>query len=190
MVLRHHQARRFWPFATNTPTSAARKSSPVEDEIDVGGPDSGRGHGGHADPLWLHQARAPADTYRAQKRGGKGVTGHDHPRGGLTSSSIFVTSTHARTAVLHHPRPGVSSSRCYEIPEAGRTAKGTAIVNLLQLDGGEKVTAVHPRATKTEGGNLVMATKNGVIKKHCAFRIFEHARQRPDRHRRCARTTS
>ena len=53
----------------------------------------------------------------------------------------------------------------YEIPEAGRTAKGTAIVNLLQLAGGEKITAMIPLPREQEGYNLVMATRNGTTKK-------------------------
>lgn len=55
--------------------------------------------------------------------------------------------------------------KCYGIPEASRTAKGTAIVNLLQLQGGEKVTAVFPVTPEVEGEYLIMATQNGVIKK-------------------------
>ena len=61
--------------------------------------------------------------------------------------------------------------RGYEIPEAGRTAKGTAIVNLLSLDAGEKISAVIPIQNFAEGKYLLMATKNGLIKKTALTRI-------------------
>ena len=61
--------------------------------------------------------------------------------------------------------------RGYEIPEAGRTAKGTAIVNLLSLDAGEKVSAVIPIQNFAEGKYLLMATKNGLIKENSISRI-------------------
>ena len=106
--------------------------------------------------------RVTADTYRAQKRGGKGITGMT-TREEDYAEQIFVTSTHAEL-LFFTTRGRMFKLTCYEIPEAGRTAKGTAIVNLLQLDGGEKVTTVIP-VDENQGGNLVMATKNGVIKK-------------------------
>ena len=106
--------------------------------------------------------RVTADTYRAQKRGGKGITGMT-TREEDYAEQIFVTSTHA-DLLFFTTRGRMFKLTCYEIPEAGRTAKGTAIVNLLQLDGGEKVTTVIP-VDEDQGGNLVMATKNGLIKK-------------------------
>ena len=106
--------------------------------------------------------RLPKATYRAQKRGGKGITGMT-TREEDYAEQIFVTSTHAEL-LFFTTRGRMFKLTCYEIPEAGRTAKGTAIVNLLQLDGGEKVTTVIP-VDENQGGNLVMATKNGVIKK-------------------------
>ncbi len=106
--------------------------------------------------------RVTADTYRAQKRGGKGVTGMT-TREEDYAEQIFVTSTHS-DLLFFTSRGRMFKLTCYEIPEAGRTAKGTAIVNLLQLDGGEKVTTVIP-VDEHQGGNLVMATRLGIIKK-------------------------
>ena len=106
--------------------------------------------------------RVTADTYRAQKRGGKGITGMT-TREEDYAEQIFVTSTHT-DLMFFTSRGRVFRKTCYEIPEAGRTAKGTAIVNLLQLDGGEKVTTVIP-VKEGARGMLVMATRNGVIKK-------------------------
>ena len=72
--------------------------------------------------------------------------------------------------------------KCYEIPEAGRAARGTAIVNLLQLDGGEKVTAMIPIPDDSQERNLVMVTRNGLIKK-TALEEFKNLRKAgPDRH--------
>ena len=106
--------------------------------------------------------RVTADTYRAQKRGGKGITGMT-TREEDYAEHIFVTSTHT-DLMFFTSRGRVFRKTCYEIPEAGRTAKGTAIVNLLQLDGGEKVTTVIP-VKEGARGMLVMATRSGIIKK-------------------------
>ena len=106
--------------------------------------------------------RVTADTYRAQKRGGKGITGMT-TREEDYAEHIFVTSTHT-DLMFFTSRGRVFRKTCYEIPEAGRTAKGTAIVNLLQLDGGEKVTTVIP-VKEGARGMLVMTTRNGIIKK-------------------------
>jgi len=106
--------------------------------------------------------RVTADTYRTQKRGGKGITGMT-TREEDYAEQIFVTSTHT-DLLFFTSRGRMFRKTCYEIPEAGRTAKGTAIVNLLQLQGGEKVTTVIP-VKENASGMLVMATKYGVIKK-------------------------
>ncbi len=111
--------------------------------------------------------RLPSDTYRAQRRGGKGISGLATREEDFVEQ-IFVTSTHNN--ILFFTNFGRAFRiKCYSIPEAGRGAKGTAIVNLLQLAGGEKVTALIP-ITKDDAANaenryLVMATKYGVIKK-------------------------
>ncbi|MBR5225242.1 MAG: DNA gyrase subunit A [Clostridia bacterium] len=107
--------------------------------------------------------RIPRATYRSQNRGGKGIMGMT-TREEDYAEKLLVTSTHAEIMFFTN-RGRVYSLKGYEIPEAGRTARGTAIVNLLQLDGGEKVTAMIPLPKEREQGYLVMATKNGLIKK-------------------------
>ena len=108
--------------------------------------------------------RLPKTTYRAQRRGGKGVIGATTREEDFVEQ-MYVTSTH--DPILFFTNRGrVYQLNCYEIPEAGRTARGTAIVNLLQLDPGEKVTVMLPLPMeKVEGHYLVMATKKGVIKR-------------------------
>ena len=107
--------------------------------------------------------RIPRATYRSQNRGGKGVMGMT-TREEDYCEKLLVTSTHEEIMFFTN-RGRVYSLKGYEIPEAGRMARGTAIVNLLQLDGGEKVTAMIPLPRERETGYLVMATKNGLIKK-------------------------
>ncbi len=108
--------------------------------------------------------RLPKATYRAQKRGGKGVVGATTREEDFVDQ-MYVTSTHDPLMFFTN-RGRVYQINCYEIPEAGRTARGTAIINLLQLDPGEKVTAMLPvPAEKAEGHYLVMATKKGIIKR-------------------------
>ena len=107
--------------------------------------------------------RMPIDTYKSQKRGGKGITGIATREEDFVKQ-IFTASTHD-TILFFSNKGKVYRLRGYEIPEAGRTAKGTAIVNLLALDGGEKISAVIPIANFADGKYLLMATKNGIIKK-------------------------
>ncbi len=107
--------------------------------------------------------RLPIDTYRSQKRGGKGITGVTTREEDFVKQ-IFTASTHD-TILFFTNKGKLYKLKGYEIPEAGRTAKGTAIVNLLSLDPGEKVSAVIPIQNFAEGKYLLMATKNGLIKK-------------------------
>ena len=108
--------------------------------------------------------RLPKDTYRAQRRGGKGIVGATTREEDFVDQ-MYVTSTHDPLMFFTN-RGRVYQLNCYEIPEAGRTARGTAIINLLQLDPGEKVSAMLPvPAEKVSGHYLVMATKNGIIKR-------------------------
>ena len=107
--------------------------------------------------------RLSKSTYRSQNRGGRGVAG-------LTTREedyverICVASTH--DDILFFTSKGrVYGLKCYEIGEASRTARGTAIVNVLNLDGGEKVTAMIVISAQQEGRCLVMATRGGLIKK-------------------------
>ena len=107
--------------------------------------------------------RIPIDTYKSQKRGGKGITGMTTKEDDFVKQ-IFTASTHD-TILFFSNKGKLYRLRGYEIPEAGRTAKGTAIVNLLQLDNGEKISAVIPIQNFAEGKYLLMGTKDGLIKK-------------------------
>ena len=107
--------------------------------------------------------RMPIDTYRSQKRGGKGITGIATREEDFVKQ-IFTASTHD-TILFFTNKGKLYKLRGYEVPEAGRTARGTAIVNLLSLDAGEKVSAVIPIQNFAEGKYLLMATKRGLIKK-------------------------
>ena len=107
--------------------------------------------------------RMPVDTYKSQRRGGKGITGIATREEDFVKQ-IFTASTHD-TILFFSNKGKLYKLKGYEIPEAGRTAKGTAIVNLLSLDPGEKISAVIPIQNFTEGKFLLMATKNGLIKK-------------------------
>ena len=107
--------------------------------------------------------RMPIDTYKSQRRGGKGITGIATREEDFVKQ-IFTASTHD-TILFFSNKGKLYRLRGYEIPEAGRTAKGTAIVNLLSLDSGEKISAVIPIQNFAEGKYLLMATRNGLIKK-------------------------
>lgn len=106
--------------------------------------------------------RLPVNEYHAQKRGGKGVTAHK-PKEEDFVENMFITNTH--DDLLFFTNFGkVYSIKGYEVPEAQKTARGRAIVNLLQLGDGEKVTTVIPRKENARG-YLFMATKRGLVKK-------------------------
>jgi len=107
--------------------------------------------------------RMPIDTYRSQKRGGKGITGMTTKEDDFVKQ-IYTASTHD-TILFFSNKGKLYRLRGYEIPEAGRTAKGTAIVNLLSLDAGEKVSTIIPIQNFAEGKYLLFATKSGLIKK-------------------------
>lgn len=107
--------------------------------------------------------RLPVDTYRSQHRGGRGVTGLATREEDYVEN-IITTSTHA-TLLCFTNRGRVFRLKGYQVPEASRQAKGTAIVNLLQLDGGEKVKTVIPVNSFESGGYLTMATREGIVKK-------------------------
>ncbi len=107
--------------------------------------------------------RMPADTYKIQHRGGKGIIGLSTREEDFVTD-MFTTSTH--NYILFFTNKGrVYRLKGYQIPEAGRTARGTAIVNLLMLDPNEKVTTVIPVAEYRNDLYLIMATKQGFIKK-------------------------
>ena len=107
--------------------------------------------------------RMPVDTYKSQRRGGKGITGMATREEDFVKD-IFTASSH--DTVLFFSNLGkMYRLRGFEIPEAGRTAKGTAIVNLLNLEAGEKISAIIPIQNFADGKYILMATKNGLIKK-------------------------
>ncbi len=107
--------------------------------------------------------RLPKSTYRAQHRGGKGVTGMATREEDFAERMIIV-NTHEE--IMFFTNKGrVYNLKCYQIPEAGRTARGVAIVNLLQIGGGEKVTAMIPVPRGLDEHYLVMMTRKGMIKR-------------------------
>ena len=107
--------------------------------------------------------RLPASTYRAQKRGGKGITAMS-TRDEDYVESVFTGSTH--DYILFFTNIGkVHRKKGYQIPEAGRTAKGTNIVNILPLEAGEKVTAGVMVHEFDEESYLVFFTRNGTVKR-------------------------
>ena len=118
--------------------------------------------------------RVPIDTYKSQRRGGKGITGISTREEDFVKQ-IFTASTHD-TILFFSNKGKLYRLRGYEIPEAGRTAKGTAIVNLLSLDAGEKISAVIPIVNFEDGKYLLMATKKGLIKK-TALKEYDSTRK-------------
>lgn len=118
--------------------------------------------------------RLPVTTYRSQRRGGRGVTGA-HTKDEDFIEHIFIASTHSYLLVL------TNLGRCHwlkvhEIPQAGRLAKGKAMVNLINKRREERITAVVPVREFSESHFLVMATRNGVIKK-TSLSAFAHPRR-------------
>src|SRR3989338_5872350 len=118
--------------------------------------------------------RLPVDAYRAQRRGGKGVKGMETREEDFVEN-LFTATTHSY--VLCFTSLGkLYWLRVHEIPEVGRAAKGKAIVNLLNLAQNEKVRAILPIEKFEEGKYVVMATRNGVIKK---TELMEYSNIRP-----------
>ena len=107
--------------------------------------------------------RMPADTYKNQNRGGKGISGMNLKENDFIND-LFVVST--LDHVLFFSNKGkLYRLQGYQIPEASRTARGTAIVNILPLEADEKINSVIPIKEYSENSFLVMSTKNGIIKK-------------------------
>ncbi len=107
--------------------------------------------------------RIAVDSYRSQKRGGKGLTAMN-TRDEDFVEHLFVTSTH--NFIMFFTNTGRAFRlKCYELPESGRVTKGTAIVNLLQLAQGEKIAAVIPVPSYEKEQYVLMSTKNGLVKK-------------------------
>lgn len=107
--------------------------------------------------------RVPENTYKAQRRGGKGILGLT-TRDSDFVKDLIITSTH--DDLLFFTDMGkVYKMKGYEVPEASRTAKGTPVINFLNLNSGEKVSAVIPVKEFSQDNYLVMITRNGTIKK-------------------------
>jgi len=107
--------------------------------------------------------RIAADTYSSQKRGGKGIQAMATKEDDFVEH-IFITSTHTNLLFFTN-RGRVYKIRAYEVPDAGRAAKGTNLVNLLPLSTDENIQAVISIKDLNEDGYLVMGTKQGIIKK-------------------------
>ena len=107
--------------------------------------------------------RTPLDTYKSQNRGGRGIIGMQTREEDFVKD-LFVCSSHD-TLLFFTNKGKVYKAKGYQIPEAGRQARGTAIVNLLEVANGETVNAVIPVKAFDENTYLVMITKQGVIKK-------------------------
>ena len=107
--------------------------------------------------------RMPLDTYRNQKRGGRGVTGMGTKEEDFVENMLITTTHH--TILFFTNRGRVYHLKGYDIAESSRIAKGTAIINLLTLEVNEKITAVIPINKFAEGKFLFMATRKGIVKK-------------------------
>ena len=107
--------------------------------------------------------RTSLDMYHSQNRGGKGIKGIETREEDYVKQ-LFIASSHDYLLFFTN-RGRVYRMKAYEIPEAGRAARGTAIVNLLSLSGGEQVSAVIQMKESRDKGHLLMATKGGTIKK-------------------------
>lgn len=107
--------------------------------------------------------RMTVDNFRSQNRGGKGIKGMQTIDEDYIEE-LFMTTTH-HFIMFFTDQGRVYRLKAYEIPESSRTARGSAIVNLLQLQPGEKITAVIPLEKYEEGKYLMMATKHGIVKK-------------------------
>ena len=107
--------------------------------------------------------RMSVDNFKSQNRGGKGIKGMQTIEEDYIEDLLMTTNHHYMMFFTNTGR--VYRLKAYEIPEAGRTARGTAIVNLLQLMPGEKITAIIPMREYNEDKYLFMATKGGMVKK-------------------------
>lgn len=107
--------------------------------------------------------RTPADTYKAQRRGGRGILGLSTREEDFVEHLLLTSSHNMLLFITNFGR--VYSLKGYEIPDAGRTAKGIAIVNLLQLNPDEKIATMIPISGFEDGKYLLMATREGIVKK-------------------------
>jgi DNA gyrase subunit A len=118
--------------------------------------------------------RMTVDNFRNQNRGGKGIKGMQTIEDDYIEELLMTTTHHYLMFFTNTGK--VYRIKAYEIPEASRTARGTAIINLLQLSPGEKITAVIPIHKYEKGHYLMMATKKGLVKK-TPITDYEHVRK-------------
>ena len=118
--------------------------------------------------------RMTVDNFRSQNRGGRGIKGMQTIEDDYIEELLMTTTHHYLMFFTNTGR--VYRLKVYEIPESGRTARGTAIINLLQLAPGEKITAVIPLRKYEEGRYLMMATKKGLVKK-TPIKDYENVRK-------------
>ncbi len=107
--------------------------------------------------------RMTVDNFKAQNRGGKGIKGMQTIEDDFIEDLLMTTTHHYLNFFTSLGR--IYRLKAYEIPEAGRTARGTAVINLLQLSPGEKITAMIPIKEYDDSKNLFMVTKEGIVKK-------------------------
>lgn len=117
--------------------------------------------------------RMTIDNFKAQNRGGKGIKGMQTIEDDYIEDLLMTTTHHYLMFFTNYGR--VYRMKAYEIPEAGRTARGTAIINLLQLTPGEKISAIIPIKDYEEDKNLFMVTRKGIVKK---TKIMEYSNVR------------
>ena len=133
--------------------------------------------GGHTDNTLSHTGyikRQKASVYSAQNRGGKGIIGMTTKEDDFVKD-VIVSNSHAHLMFFTN-KGRVYSKKAYIIPEASRTAKGTNLVNIIELNEGEKVTAIIPVTEFVEGEYLTMVTKYGVTKR-TLLSEFEYQRK-------------
>ena len=118
--------------------------------------------------------RMDADNFKSQNRGGKGIKGMQTIEEDYIEDLLMTTNHHYMMFFTNKVR--VYRLKAYEIPEAGRTSRGTAIINLLQLQSEEKITAIIPMREYNEDKYLFMATKKGMVKK-TPMVDYEHVRK-------------
>ena len=118
--------------------------------------------------------RMTVDNFKAQNRGGKGIKGMQTIEEDYIEDLLMTTTHHYIMFFTNYGR--VYRLKAYEIPEAGRTARGTAIINLLQLNPGEKISAIIPIKDYEDNKNLFMVTKHGIVKK-TSIMEYSHVRK-------------
>ncbi len=118
--------------------------------------------------------KIPLDTYRSQRRGGRGITGMNVKEEDFLEH-LFITDSHSYI-MFFTSKGRVHQLKAYEVPELSRTAKGTPIINLLAIEASEKITAVIPVADYKQALYLFFVTRQGIVKK-AELKVFENIRK-------------